>query len=123
MVLTSVISPAAGARSDVGAAAAAGGGSRLLGRRRQPRQFLIVGDHFAFADQQIGNLGTLLVDPDHRFPARHDKSGDPHQIGETGIGGFRNDDEGVALRFLLLRMGAVLKPVISGAQSRHHDHG
>src|ERR1700675_1598107 len=75
MVLTSVTSPAAGARSEVGAAPRpAGGGARRLGRRRQPRQFLIVGDHFAFADQQIGNLGTLLVDPDHRFPARLDKS-------------------------------------------------
>src|SRR5450830_1851320 len=27
-------------------------------------------------DMDIGHLGSLLIDPDHRFPARHDKSGD-----------------------------------------------
>ncbi len=72
MVLTSVTRPAAGARSDVGP-----GGRPLAGlrrRRRQPGQFLIVGDHVAFADQDIGDLGSFLIDPDHRFPARHDNS-------------------------------------------------
>ena len=75
MVLTWVTRPAAGARSEIGAGrprSAAG----LRRRRRQPRQFLIFGDHLAFAHQQIGDLGALLIDPDHRFPARHDKSGD-----------------------------------------------
>ena len=83
MVLTSVTRPAAGARNDGRAGPRAG----LLRRRRQPRQFLIVGDGVAFAHQHLGNLRAFLVDADHGFPARHDEAGDPDQIGETGVGG------------------------------------
>ena len=97
-------------------------GAGLRRRRRQPGQFLIIGDHVAFTDQQIGNLGAFLVDADNRFPARHDKSGDPHQVGETGIGGFCHDDDRVAGRFLLFGVGAVLDPVIAAAKHGDDDN-
>ena len=124
MVLTWVTRPAAGARSEVCEAGLAPplGAARLRRRRGQPRQLLVVGDHLAFADQHIGDLGSLLIDPDHRFAARHDKSGDPHQVGEAGIGGFRDDDQRVARRFLLLGVGAMLKPVPAAAQDRETGH-
>ena len=93
MVLTSVTRPAAGARSESAPVRLAGA---LLRRRRQPRQFLIVGDHVAFADQDLGDLGAFLVDADHRFAARHDEAGDPHHVGEAGVGGLGDDDQGAA---------------------------
>ncbi len=123
MVLTSVTRPAAGARSDVGAWSPAAGGTGLCRRRRQPGQFLVVGDHVAFADQDIGDPGSLLIDPDHRFLAWHYKAGNPHHVGEAGIGGFRHDDERVARSILLLGLGTMLKPIKSAEQSSHEGHG
>ncbi len=96
-VLTSVTRPAAGARSVVGTAARASGAllAGLRRRRGQARQFLIFGDHVAFADQHLGDLGAFLVDTDHGFAARHDEAGDAHHVGEAGVGGLGDDDDGV----------------------------
>ena len=121
-VLTSVTRPAAGARSEIGPGRAAAGAPRLLRRRGQPRQFLIVGDDVAFADEEIGDLRSLLVDADRGLAARHDKAGDPHHVGEAGIGGFGDDDQRLARRFLFFRMGAVLEPVIAAAQNGKERH-
>ena len=97
--------------------------SRLRRWRGQPRQFLIVGDGLAFADQQIGDLGSFLIDADHRFAARHDESGDPHEVGEAGIGGFRDDDQSGAGCFLLFGVRAMLKPVPGPTQDYEKGHG
>ena len=120
MVLTWVTSPGAGARSETGAGLRIASG--LCRRRGEPGQFLVLGDHVAFMDQKIGNLGPLLLDADHRFPARHDKSGDPHQIGEAGIGGLGDNDEGAAWRVFVLGMGTMLDPVIAGPKDDNADH-
>src|SRR5487761_2718220 len=74
------------------------------------------------AIRNIGNPGSLLIDPDHRFPARHDKAGDPYQVGEAGIGGFRHDDQSGAGRLLLFRGRAVLEPVPGTAQHCETGH-
>ena len=100
--------------------------TRLLRRRAQPREFLVVGDHVALADEQVGDLGAFLIGADHGFPARHDEAGDPHQVGETGIGRFCDDHERLTRCFLLFRTRAMLEPVISdpgGGKQNHAERG
>ena len=60
-VLTSVTRPAAGARNE-SVRRRPPGAPGLLRRRSEARQFLIFGDRVAFADQQVGDPGALLVD-------------------------------------------------------------
>src|ERR1700704_1357782 len=123
-VLTSVTRPAAGARSDVGPGRPAGAPRRRRRLRRlcQPRQFLIFGDGVAFADQQVGDPRSLLIDADLRFTARHDEAGDPDHVGEAGIARFGHDHQRLARRFLFFRVGAVLEPVIADAEHSKESH-
>jgi hypothetical protein len=93
-----------------------------LRRRAETREFLVIGDGIAFANEEIGDLGAFLVGADDRLPARHDESGHAHQIGEAGIGGFCDHDQGLARRFLFLGLRAVFPPVISGREyDKEHD--
>ena len=94
----------------------------MLRRRGQARQLLIVGDRIAFADKEIGDFGAFLIDADLRFPARHDKPGHPHHIGEAGIGGFGHDHQRLARRFLGLGMGAEFKPVVAAAENSKESY-
>src|SRR4029077_5486155 len=59
----------------------------------------------------------LLVGADHGFAARHDKAGDAHEIGEAGISGLGDDDQGHARLLLRFPPGPVFPPVISRRQS------
>ena len=108
---------AGGRRAQRYRSGSAGGRARLLRRCGQARQFLIFGDHVAFVDEEIGDPGAFLIDADLRLAARHDESGDPHHVGEAGIGGFGHDHQRLARRFLCLGTGAVLEPVIADAQN------
>ena len=92
-----------------------------LRRRAEPGEFLVVGHDIAFADEEIGDLGAFLVGADDGLAARHDKSGDAHLVGETGIGGFGDNHLGLALRFLLGRFGPVLPPIVA-ARDRGKKH-
>ena len=90
--------------------------------RAQAREFLIVGDHVALADEEVGDLGAFLIGADHGLPARHHESGDPHQVGEAGISRFGDNHQGLTRCFLLFRMGAMLEPVISDACGGNQNH-
>src|ERR1051325_324165 len=62
-----------------------------------------------------------MVDAGHRFPARHDKSGNPHQIGKTGVDGSGDKHHALVGHDRLLRARTVFEPVISCTQSRKDD--
>ncbi len=73
--------------------------SGLLRRRAEPGQFLVFGHGIALADEEISDLGAFLVGADDGLAARHDEAGHAHLVGEAGIGGFGDDDLGLALAF------------------------
>jgi hypothetical protein len=90
--------------------------------RTVARQFLIVGDRVALADEELGDLGAFLIGADHSFPTRHHESGHPHQIGETGIARFGDDHQSLARRFFLLGTRAMIEPVICDACGSEQNH-
>jgi len=49
------------------------------------RQFLICRRPFASRTKRSETLETFLVDPTHRLPARHDKSGDRTRIEKQAL--------------------------------------
>ncbi len=111
-----------GAQRNRGWFGGARGRARLLRWSGQTGQFLVVRDGIAFADEKIGDLGAFLVGARHRLPARHDKSGHAHQVGEAGIGGFRDHHKGLNRCVLFLRLRAMLPPVISRRESGKEHH-
>ncbi|MGY4456295.1 hypothetical protein ACVWYI_000255 [Bradyrhizobium sp. LB13.1] len=96
--------------------------ARDLGRGRQARQLLIVGDQRAFGDEEVGDPGSLLIGDDHGFAARHEEAGHPDQVGEAGIGRLRHDDQRLARRFLGLGAMPVLEQIIADAERNDEDH-
>ena len=110
-----MIRPAAGARSEIVPAAGAACRLRILlrslrglcccRRAAETHELLILGDLIAVAHQHLAHAIAFLVDRDDGFPARHQKSGHPHHVGEAGIGRLHDHDDRASRRVLLLLVG------------------